>query len=238
MRAEQLRQRGDLGPRARPEHPGPGDDDGFAAARAFGLNAYPFWVFVYDDGTLAAGELAFASDAATMHGGTVSVPAGAVRDVALRMRVLSDFSGSDNIDTACENIEFGQVEEYSVLVVAPLTPGAIPTSPVSSLLTVSKNVAQPDNLDFAWGASCGSNVFDYTLHEGTVGAWYSHTAAACTSAGLTSIMSFPPGAAGRYYLVTPTSVLEEGSYGQDSTATERPVSAPACLAPQNTNACP
>ena len=30
------------------------DDDAFAAARAFGLNAYPFWVFVYGDGTLAA----------------------------------------------------------------------------------------------------------------------------------------------------------------------------------------
>ncbi|ANM31595.1 hypothetical protein ABI59_21565 [Acidobacteria bacterium Mor1] len=185
-----------------------------------------------NDGILEAGELAFESiNMLENHSGSISVPTSAVRETALRMRVLSDFS---SISSPCENIEFGQVEDYSLLVAADAAAG-IPGEIAS--LQVDKN-ANPAWLDLSWGASCGVGASDYTIHEGVIGSYYSHTATECTTAGATSFSGLVPGAGSRYYLVVPTSTTAEGSYGPDSSGSERPVSTSVCVATQDATVCP
>ncbi|UTW66155.1 HYR domain-containing protein [bacterium SCSIO 12643] len=62
-----------------------------------------------------AGELAFSSDKKISHTGSITAPVTSVIDTLIRMRVLSDFF-DNGISGPCENIDFGQVEEYAVRV--------------------------------------------------------------------------------------------------------------------------
>ncbi len=189
-----------------------------------------------DDGVLETGELAFSSnDTLTNHSGMISVPASAVRDTALRMRVLSDF-GPENITSPCEDIRFGQVENYSVLV-APDAPAGAPGAVPDTSLTLTKN-ANPALIDFSWSASCGAGATDYTIHEGALGSFYSHSSVVCTTGGATSFSGLSPAAGDRYFVVAPASATDEGSYGLDSSPAERPVSTTTCIATQDTSACP
>ncbi len=189
-----------------------------------------------DDGILESGELAFSSDnTQPLHTGSISVPATAVRDTALRMRVLSDFA-SNNINSPCENIEYGQVENYSVIVAADAPAGAPGMVPDASL-TLTKN-ANPALVDLSWSASCGAGASDYTIHEGALGSFYSHSSVVCTTGGATSFSGLSPAAGDRYFVVAPASATDEGSYGVDSSAAERPVSSTTCIAAQDTSACP
>ncbi|MCH8330255.1 MAG: PKD domain-containing protein [Bacteroidetes bacterium] len=69
-----------------------------------------------NNGILAAGELEFSSNDARTHSGTISIPCDAIKDTLLGMRIRSDWSGSDVISSSCENIEFGQGEDYSLII--------------------------------------------------------------------------------------------------------------------------
>ena len=188
-----------------------------------------------NDGVLAAAELSFSSDAARTHSGTITPPASATRGTALRMRVLSDFFGTDAIDSACENIEFGQVENYSVLV--PQTVVAAPGAVPETSLRITR-VAGASDIDLSWGASCSSGATDYSIHEGTLGNWYSHSSVVCSTSGATSWSGLTPAGTAQYYLIVPTTTAAEGSYGLSGAGTERPVSTTVCLVSQDTTTCP
>ncbi len=100
-------------------------------------------------------------------------------------------------------------------------------------------IATPDHvsLNLQWGASCGGGAIDYAVYEGTIGSWYSHVPATCTtSGGLTASYTPPPG--NKYYLVVPLNASAEGIYGHASSGTPIPVSGSACRASQNTAGCP
>jgi hypothetical protein len=60
-------------------------------------------------------------------------------------------------------------------------------------------------------------------------------AVSCTTGGALS-RSLTPAVGNTYYLVVPTHADREGSYGQDSSGTERPPGAGACL-PQQVASC-
>jgi hypothetical protein len=81
---------------------------------------------------------------------------------------------------------------------------------------------------FNWGNSCLVSDIDYEIYEGMLGDWESHIPVACTTDGLTTKV-VPPSIGDKYYLVVPTAPFFEGSYGQTSRGTERPVSTAACL---------
>jgi ELWxxDGT repeat protein len=102
-------------------------------------------------------------------------------------------------------------------------------------LVVGKG-AGPAELELAWSHSCRPAA-DYSIHEGTLGAWYSHASIACSTGGLQQA-EVAPGSGNRYYLVVPLSAAEEGSYGTDSSLVERPASASACRTAQDVAACP
>jgi len=92
------------------------------------------------------------------------------------------------------------------------------------------------DLVLSWGPSCLTTDPDYEVYEGTLGSFYSHGWIACATGG-TLTLTHPIPAADSYYLVVPTNLLTEGSYGLDSADDERPQGAPAC-APQAIGICP
>ncbi|MCP3937731.1 MAG: hypothetical protein GY708_20460, partial [Actinomycetia bacterium] len=97
-------------------------------------------------------------------------------------------------------------------------------------LQVTKGVTPSVTVD--WRPSCSSADTAYGIYEGTIGSWYSHTLVPgqCAVAGTSA--TFNTGATDQYYLVAPNAAASEGSYGQDSSATERPVGLAKCVAAQ------
>jgi len=103
-------------------------------------------------------------------------------------------------------------------------------------LTVNKNAAPSITVD--WFASCSAADVDYGVYEGTIGNWYSHVPVTglCLTGGATSA-TFNAGPGNHYYLVVPTDMVTEGSYGKDSALVERPASTTPC-AVQSIGSCP
>jgi hypothetical protein len=149
------------------------------------------------------------------------------------MRVLSDWF-PQGIFSACENIEFGQVENYSVLVVDP--PTAIPGSIPDTSLRIRKS-AIVGAIVLSWDPSCGPGGTDYSIYQGNLGDWDSHTKKICGTGGNT-IQALGHGNPSRYYLVVPFSPTAEGSYGLDENNMERDVGVLTCTPTQDFGACP
>lgn len=97
-------------------------------------------------------------------------------------------------------------------------------------LVITKDAS---NLDLSWNAGCASNATGYNVYEGTIGSFTSYTIARntvpaniCNSAAQT--VTVVPGGGNKFYIVVPTNGSVEGSYGRDSTGTERPAAAIPC----------
>ena len=81
------------------------------------------WLDANNDGVFAANELLYQALNTSNPAGTLQIPATAVLNKPLRLRVISDFVGSPF--TACGGIQYGQAEDYTITVrvnVAPPTP--------------------------------------------------------------------------------------------------------------------
>lgn len=81
------------------------------------------------------GELAFSSDKKISHTGSITAPLTATTNTVLRMRVLSDFF-DNGVSSPCENIDFGQVEEYGVTVLVPVITGTTSSQAVFDTATI------------------------------------------------------------------------------------------------------
>ncbi len=120
-------------------------------------------------------------------------------------------------------------------------PGIVPPT-----ILVNKTASpQLDTSDIviSWSASCSEGASDYGIYQGTIGAWYSHTAVDCTDAGVPLTEQITPAAGAKYYLVVPHNTQLEGSYGAKRvnpipTFTERPVGASQCIPVQTVTPCP
>jgi len=83
-------------------------------------------------------------------------------------------------------------------------------------------------ISLTWGASCMPSDSDYEVYEGTLGAFASHAARVCSTAGATSF-DLTPAAASSYYLIVSRNGIREGSYGRSSALVERPQGQNPCL---------
>ncbi len=129
--------------------------------------------------------------------------------------VLGDFAFDAPVTTAA-----GYVPDGNLIAGTPLT--------------VSKGAGS--DLYLVWGDSCIIGDSDYAIYEGTVGSYYSHIPLICSSGGGTST-SVTPSEGSKYYIIVPVGSGREGSYGFDSTATERETGSVSCYA-QEVTACP
>ena len=108
-------------------------------------------------------------------------------------------------------------------------PGEVPdgAAVAGEPLRVTRSAADPATLSLSWGASCSEGAADYTVHLGTLGDWYSHSPAACSTGGqLSTPLPLPDG--DRYFLVVPVDAVAEGGYGSDSGGWARPASISPC----------
>lgn len=96
------------------------------------------WVDWNDDGVLAENETIFngASQRGVYQNNNILIPAGAVRNKFLRMRIANDF-GLARITTACNNLTFGQAEDYGIRVVAD--PASLPLAIANDAISVFPN---------------------------------------------------------------------------------------------------
>ncbi|GAA4012781.1 hypothetical protein GCM10022408_26960 [Hymenobacter fastidiosus] len=78
------------------------------------------WLDLNNDGVFSPAELLYQALNRTSPSGTLSIPAGAVKDKPLRLRVLSDFVGGAS--QPCASPQLGQVEDYTVTVRTSTSP--------------------------------------------------------------------------------------------------------------------
>lgn len=90
-------------------------------------------------------------------------------------------------------------------------------------------------LTLSWGPSCELTDSDYSVYEGTLGDFSTHSPILCSTAGYTSA-AFALPAYDAYYLVVAHNHWSEGSYGVDGDGGQRPASAAACFS--QTIGCP
>jgi hypothetical protein len=107
----------------------------------------------------------------------------------------------------------------------------------ASTLHVDKNAQTVGDLDLTWGASCSATGPDYSVHEGQLGVWFSHTPLRCSS-GFALSQTITPSSGDRSYLIAPVSPDYTGSLGTDSAGTERPDGSPSCTPDRALAPCP
>jgi len=77
---------------------------------------------------------------------------------------------------------------------------------------------------------------DYEVYEGDLGFWDTHLPVVCNTNGLLEAVFAAPSES-TYYLVVPTNLMREGSYGESQSGLERPPGTSSCV-PQTVNPCP
>lgn len=112
-------------------------------------------------------------------------------------------------------------------------PGTVPDGSGASVpLTVIRSGNQ---IILSWDDSCNTYDTDYEIYEGTIGQPNTHTRILCTTNGA-STATITPSSNDSYYLVVPRNATQEGSYGSNSSGSERPQGAIFCL-PQAITPC-
>jgi len=73
-----------------------------------------------NSGTFGISERVFISTNANTHSGTITIPLSVpVVETRLRLRVIADFVGNNN--AGCTNTQFGQAEDYTIIILPDLT---------------------------------------------------------------------------------------------------------------------
>ena len=133
--------------------------------------------------------------------------------------------------------QFVEVSSMNAPIVGYESPGRVPdTAATGTPLRIGKNPTHPGDLDLDWGPSCGAGS-DYSVHEGMIGNWYSHDKRLCTTNRATAV-TLTPGVGSSYFLIVPVDLTREGSYGIDSSGSERPRSISTCRPANDATACP
>jgi hypothetical protein len=140
--------------------------------------------------------------------------------------------------TIAEPERWAEVQEQLLPVGGcPCTGGSgLPGEVPSPSLRAGKN-ATPGQVVLTWSPSCSVDASDYSVHEGTLKVWYTHSPRACSTAGVSS-WTLTPASGNRYFLVVPLTDDDEGSYGRRSDGEERAQSVPSCRSAIVAHACP
>lgn len=77
------------------------------------------WLDLNNDGTFSSNKLLYSALNRVSPSGTLTIPGAALKNVPLRLRVVSDFVGGAT--TACAAPQLGQIEDYTVTVRANTT---------------------------------------------------------------------------------------------------------------------
>lgn len=111
------------------------------------------YIDLNNDGDLTIDEIVFTSFNSYQHTGTITIPATVpLEETRIRMRVLADFVGNSN--TACTQPQFGQVEDYSVVIYPD-------TTPPTTAFTASPLLSCDGEVTFTNNSELGSSYLWY-----------------------------------------------------------------------------
>jgi len=150
---------------------------GFASST---YNEYwKIWIDLNGNATFDAADLMFdaGSLSKTTVNGTITIPAGTAPRTT-RMRVSMKYNAAQ---TACETFSYGEVEDYTVkIVAAQANPPATPTGLTASNITTS-------SASLSWNASTGATSYDVQFRQ-QGGSWSTSnvTTTTANATGLTA----------------------------------------------------
>ena len=126
---------------------------------------------------------------------------------------------------------------FSIAAPVMTTPGSVPDGTTGAPVTLG--VAPDGAITIQWSESCSGAAEGYAIYEGSLdalraGSW-DHVPATC-SAGTNLTAAIAPSPGNRFYLVTPVAGSYEGSLGESSSGTARPISGAACV-PRGQDGC-
>lgn len=139
-------------------------------------------------------------------------------------------------DLCLTNVKYPGCDQQSDTCTGSNPPGSVPdnNNHLGQPLTISKS---GNDLQLSWSAPGGTCVTsNYGIYRGNL-LWsaYNHSPVLCNTGGTTSA-TVPMDSGSYYYLVAAQNEGKEGSYGMDSSGTERPASSSPCL-PQQIGTC-
>jgi hypothetical protein len=128
------------------------------------------------------------------------------------------------------------LDNVLVEILLPTAAGRVPDGAFLPGVPLIVETTASGDLGLSWGSSCAATDVDYEIYEGTLGIYYTHAPARCSTGGATTA-TLPAPAGSAYYIVVPSSGVREGSYGYTSDGWERPPSPEACLPREIVPAC-
>jgi PKD repeat protein len=154
------------------------------------------WIDFNNDGTFATTERVMYSLNQKTHTATVTIPASAVLNTWLRLRVSSDYANNP-APQPCTNVQYGQFEDYAIKVVPNTN---VPVANFTAALTSScSNVANfTDNSTFgptSWtwtfgdaaSGSSNTSTLQNPSHTFSAAGTYTVTLVACNANGCNTI---------------------------------------------------
>ena len=132
---------------------------------------------------------------------------------------------------SCTNCTCTATPAGQTCLPATAQPGRVTT------LVVDKSVQTPGAMSLSWSPSCAPSGPDYSIQEGTIGTWYSHSPRVCGTSGALSA-TLMPASGDHYYLVVPVLADYTGSFGTSSGGVERPDGEVPCTGARAIGPCP
>lgn len=146
------------------------------------------WIDFNNDGVLNdVTERVFTSSSELIHSGTVTIPNGAVLNTPLRLRVAADYDFSAP-PTPCTDIDFGQAEDYTIIIQANTSP-PVADFTVNDTLSCTGVVSFTDlstNLPIQWMWDFGDGNMSnqqFPTHTYTASGTYTVTLTATNAFG-------------------------------------------------------
>jgi beta-glucanase (GH16 family) len=151
---------------------------------------------------------------------------------------VEDVTFGGGVQTLRLVFETGSFNVNKIIIPAPMPGpvGAVPNGGDVPGIPLTVGAGSNGDLVLDWGASCLSTDGDYVVYEGLLGDLGSHSPVTCSTGGLTNL-TLTPGAGDRYYLVSPTDGVSEGSHGTDSNDSQRLPGTVTCF-PLDVGECP
>jgi PKD repeat protein len=145
------------------------------------------WLDLNNDGSFSAAELLYQALNTTNPSGTLTVPASALKNQPLRLRVISDYVGAPA--GPCAEPELGQAEDYTVTVLASTTAPAasftsnyLPTSCVNPVQFTDQSQNSPTSWLWNFGDNTTSTLQN-PAHQYTASGTYSVSLTATNAYG-------------------------------------------------------
>src|SRR6185436_17605124 len=101
---------------------------------------------------------------------------------------------------------------------SPAACGIVPESASQGGALILQKIG--GSVRLTWGASCNPSDTDYSVYEGAIGNFSSHSSLTCTTGNATTTV-VTPAAGGRYFLVGTLNGTYESSLGRMSGGAER-----------------